>query len=377
MRNLRNNAARTSWAAHASCIAPLKSRALILLVLIAAAPSFPYWCASAADAEAGANPGASADPPNRSEEQQVQLEKLKADLQKTRTEIDKAKAEIENLREIGPGLYRITTIATSLGGLAGAIVGAAFAFWAARIGHQINQNYTKAQSDKLLQDREAEHEKHNLELYKSLGSENARGQFAAAAVLLQRLERLVKLPTGDPDATTIIHVLISVLKERENQQEGDVLRKHIADNMVKALGLVSWDGHLKESRAASILANFDLQRSNLRDVFWRGVNIRGVDLYGSDLSTASLRNADLRKAVLYEANLTDCIFVGANLGEANLEKATLIGANFSGANLAEVRLIGAKFDARTKWPVGFSAVEAGAVDVTSAAVLPQEAAFPY
>ena len=147
--------------------------------------------------------------------------------------------------------------------------------------------------------------------------------------------------------------------------------------MVKALGLVSWDGHLKESRAASILANFDLQRSNLRDVFWRGVNIRGVDLYGSDLSTASLRNADLRKAVLYEANLTDCIFVGANLGEANLEKATLIGANFSGANLAEVRLIGAKFDARTKWPVGFSAVESGAVDVTSAAALPQEAAFPY
>jgi len=187
----------------------------------------------------------------------------------------------------------------------------------------------------------------------------------------------VKLPTGDPDATTIIHVLISVLKERENQQEGDVLRKHIADNMVKALGLVSWDAHPKESRAASILANFDLQRSNLRDVFWRGVNIRGVDLYGSDLSTASLRNADLRKAVLYEANLTDCIFVGANLGEANLEKATLIGANFSGANLAEVRLIGAKFDARTKWPVGFSPVESGAVDVTSAAALPQEAAFPY
>ena len=73
-------------------------------------------------------------------------------------------------------------------------MGAAIAALVAWLGQRINRNYNEVQSEKLRQDRELEHKKHNLELYKSLGSDNPRGQFAAAAVLLQRLEHLSRDP---------------------------------------------------------------------------------------------------------------------------------------------------------------------------------------
>jgi hypothetical protein len=156
-------------------------------------------------------------------QQKIQINKLQADLQKTQAEVAKTKAEVANIQEIGPGLNRFVTIATSLGGVAGAVFGAVIAALVAWVGQRINRNYNRVQSDKLRQDRELEHEKHSLELYKSLGSDNPRGQFAAAAVLLQRLEHLsgegsaANDRDGHADQITIIHVLISVLKEQRDE----------------------------------------------------------------------------------------------------------------------------------------------------------------
>ncbi len=311
----------------------------------AAAPEVPSPNRSEVRSEPLADPSAT---------QKIQLEKLQADIQKAQVEVAKTKAELENLQEIGPGLNRLVTIATSFGGVAGAIFGAVIALLVAWLGQRFNRNYNKAQSDKLRQDRDFEHEKHNLELYKSLGSDNSRGQFAAAAVLLQRLGHISRIiSTADDNDTrddkiTIIHVLTSVLKEQIDEPNSTVLRKHIADNMVKALNLVEWGGHPKSDTLPSILAEFDVQKCKLRDVFWRGVNLRKVDLYGSDLSGASLRNADLRDAILYQSTLVGSKFIGANLEGANLEGACIAGADFSGANLKEVKLLDAEFDLQTK-----------------------------
>jgi hypothetical protein len=309
------------------------------------------------------SPGTSAD------QQKITIEKLQADISKTKADVEKTNAEVANLREIGPGLNRFVTVTTAIGGLAGAIFGGLIAILVARL----NTNYNRVQTDKLRQDREFEHEKHNLELYQGLGSDNPRGQFAAAVVLLQRLEQLCEATdvVGDlnveADKTTITHVLISILKEQVDDGNLNVLRKHIADNLVKALKLVKWDGHPEIDRYPSYLASFDLQKSKLNDVFWRGVNLRNVDLYGSDLTRASLRNADLRNAVLYQAILVRSKFNNADLENANLEAACVEYADFSGANLTGTRLIDAKFNNETKWPTGFDPVEMGATASETAA----------
>jgi hypothetical protein len=215
-----------------------------------------------------------------------------------------------------------------------------------------------------------------------LGSDNPRGQFAAAAVLLQRLGHLSRIISAvddndtHDDKITIIHVLISVLKEQIDEPNSTVLRKHIADNMVKALNLVKWAGHSERDTFPSILAEFDVQKCKLKDVFWRGVNLRNVDLYGSDLSGASLRNADLRGAVLYQSTLVGSKFNDANLERANLEGACIVGADFSRANLTEVKLLDAKFDPQTKWPAGFNPIALGAVELSAAVLGPPSTAFP-
>jgi len=339
-------------------------------------------------------------------QQRIQLEKLQADLLKTQAEIAKTREEADNLREIGPGLNKVVTLFASLGGIAGAILGAAAALWVARLGSRITKNFNEVQSIKLRQDRELGLERHNLDLYQSLGNANARAQFAAAAVLLQRLGQLFEdsdpkdREQADRDVSTIIHVLISILKEQTDEPNSAVLRKHIADNMVKAVNLICWDGHPDKEQAPSFLHRFDLQKCKLRDVFWRGVNLRFVDLYGADLSRASLRNADLRDAVLYEAVLAGCVLRNAMLQGANLESARIEFADFSGANLTgailkksilrsttfsktrldgadlsaaqisgvdfseasmvRVSLLNSRFDDQTKWPPGFDPIDFGA-----------------
>jgi Pentapeptide repeats (9 copies) len=294
---------------------------------------------------------------------------------------------VANVQEIGPGLNRFVTVSTSVSGLVGAVLGALIAGLVAFVGQQINKNYNRVQSEKLRQDADLEREKHNLELYQGLGNVNARAQFAAAAVLLQRLESL----SGDQgigdhsdaqaDKDTITHVLISILKEQMDEPNSTVLRKHIADNMVKALKLVKLNRHPDEELFPSILSNFDLQRCRLSDVFWRGVNLRKVDLYGSDLTRASLRNADLRDAVLYQSKLVESKFNNSKLQRANLQGAQINGADFSGADLREANLQDcvikrvdfshallsqlnlehARFDDQTKWPVGFNPIDLGAL----------------
>ncbi len=131
-----------------------------------------------------------------------------------------------------------------------------------------------------------------------------------------------------------MHVLTALLKEQAADASFDVLRKHVADNLVRTLGTIEWNGDpahmiswdvLPPRRGApdSMLARFDMQKTRLANVFWRGANLRRVDFYGADLKAASLRNADLRRAVLYEADLTGVVLRDAWLDDANLESAKL------------------------------------------------------
>jgi hypothetical protein len=277
-----------------------------------------------------------------------QVEKLEFEKQKLET-------EVQNLRAVTPETHLWITVA---GGI-GTVIGAAMAALIAGLGFWVNRTYNRTQHKKIDQERELGREKHNLELFQGLGSDNARVRIASASVLLQRLRsEYTGLTagrslddTGDrEEVRTLVQVLLSVIKDRQGRDdEGDIaLRKHIADNLVKALNLVRDEGHPSPDVSPSALRSFDLQGALLRDVFWRGVNLRHVDLFGADLQKASLRNADLRNAVLMEADLRGAVLEGAMLEGANLQNADLTGA---------------KYDERTLWPENFDPKARDAIEV--------------
>ena len=107
--------------------------------------------------------------------------------------------------------------------------------------------------------------------------------------------------------------------------------------------------------------------------------IRGCRFVGSDLRTASLdrshfsdcdfAKADMRNISARAASFTNCSFVGADLRAADLSECRFGdqntgdetgGCDLTGADLADAILRAASFDARTRWPVGFDPVQAGA-----------------
>ena len=178
----------------------------------------------------------------------------KAELEKLRAEVEKLHAEITDLEAVGPHLHEFATVMTAVGGLLGAFLGAIVTAVVAYMGHRITDRYNEVQSgklqqerDKLRQDRILGHEKHDLELYQGLGNASPRAQFAAAAVLLQRLENISSLTSHSElgrqevtaervrDVKTIVHVLIALLKERTTDSSLRVLQKHVADNLIKNL----------------------------------------------------------------------------------------------------------------------------------------------
>jgi len=282
---------------------------------------------------------------------------LDQQIEKLKLENKKLQIEVRNLSAATPDEHLAITAAGAIGTVIGTMVTLLVAF----VGWLINRTYNRTQHKKIEQERQLSREKHNLELFQGLGSDNARVRIASASVLLQRLRsEFASLTaggnrsdtTGQEEVRTLVQVLLSVIKDRQDRDdEGDIaLRKHIADNLVKALNLVRDEGHPSPDVNPSTLRSFDLQGALLRDVYWRGVNLRHVDLFGADLQKASLRNADLRNAVLMEANLSGAVLAGAMLEGANLQSADLTGA---------------KYDKHTLWPENYDPKPTGAIEVNN------------
>jgi uncharacterized protein YjbI with pentapeptide repeats len=94
----------------------------------------------------------------------------------------------------------------------------------------------------------------------------------------------------------------------------------------------------------------------------QGKDLRGAYLYEAQLKNADFRGANLDRTQLGHADLRGADFRGANLKGAYLYKADLSGADLRGAalpakmKLTHVNLTGAKFDDATALP--FDADEA-------------------
>lgn len=107
-----------------------------------------------------------------------------------------------------------------------------------------------------------------------------------------------------------------------------------------------WPAGFDARNSGAIGPEAQLHRANLRD----------VDLHNVDLHDADLHEADLRQTRLSGANLRRVNLRGADLSGANLCQADLRDADLNGAILQ-----GARYTEETKWPVGFSAQDAGMV----------------
>ena len=281
--------------------------------------------------------------------------------EKRRKEIEKLQAEIESLRLQNEALDVQTRRWSAWLGAVGGVTGALLTFVIGFLGWRLNRlQDSRARQEKHLslrkleQDRHLEREKQNMALYEGLGHQNPRVQFAAASVLLERLftfqekSREGREPTAAERAEhpTIVKVLIAVIKERvEETETHKALRKHIADNLVKALDAVveEVEGADPPPGSSSPLLRWDWQYANLAEVWWQRVDARGVDFFQANFRNAGLAGAFLDGAVFYQADLRDAVLKGAHLE----------GANFYGARLDGSRLDGATFDQSTTWPEGF------------------------
>ena len=135
----------------------------------------------------------------------------------------------------------------------------------------------------------------------------------------------------------------------------------------------------------------DLSKASLHDADLRGTDLRGVDLRGADLRGAQLEGADLRgalydrdtrwpdtfghrgsgavgpEAILRREDLSERDLRNADLRGADVRDARLLGTDLRGARLDNARFEGARFNGSTRWPDGFDAQGAGAVEVQAAA----------
>ena len=160
-------------------------------------------------------------------------------------------------------------------------------------------------------------------------------------------------PTSALERSTIVNVLVSVLKEkRPDDNSRDPLCKLIADRLVVSLGAIIQDGK-SPTTVESVLKSWDFQQANLNHCWWKGVDAREVDFFAAHIQNAGLAKASLRGAVFFGACLAKTVLRDADLRNADLRSADLRGTVLTGARLENARLDGAIYDSSTQWPDGF------------------------
>jgi len=102
--------------------------------------------------------------------------------------------------------------------------------------------------------------------------------------------------------------------------------------------------------------------TNLRGKSFKGATLYWANLASADFSGCNFEGANLAGATLREAKLVGANFRNAFLGPDNLGGPTCLqGADLSDAILDGATLRGAEYDAATKFPRGFSPIQAGMV----------------
>ena len=84
-----------------------------------------------------------------------------------------------------------------------------------------------------------------------------------------------------------------------------------------------------------------LYLADLSSAILVGADLDGADAQGANLADANLDGASLRETFLIYANLDGATLVGADLTLAHLSVASLVGADFTDANLCGGSLMGA------------------------------------
>lgn len=124
------------------------------------------------------------------------------------------------------------------------------------------------------------------------------------------------------------------------------------------------DLKIRQLRVISDLANFKLEKADLRGFDFFDCNLRQANLSRANLRGVDLRGANLRDADLSETDLSKTNMKGAFLYWANLSKANLTSANLSEAFLEESNLSEALIDDTTqidkKWRLVWEIVSQGA-----------------
>jgi hypothetical protein len=322
-------------------------------------------------------PASTASQPGRS----LAAEESALALEKSTAEVGKLKAEIEDLRLTNEALGTWSRRLSAWLGAMGGVVAAMFGVLATLVGLSVNRSFNAAQTSKLEQERELEREKHDMELFQNLGHASIRVQLAAAAALIQRLEtcRLTPRPSDAMhlERRTIIQVLVAVVKKSDpgapSTKPGSLvwsaeflsgagdskadepvlvhpaLSKLIADNLVKAMGALmpAENGATYLERSESPLREFDFQKVQFANAYWKRLDARSVDFFRADLSQAGLAEAVLTGAVLKEANLNGTVLRNARLDQADLREADLRGADVSGASFEGAKVAGSQVNGVT------------------------------
>ncbi|HSF43846.1 MAG TPA: pentapeptide repeat-containing protein [Thermoanaerobaculia bacterium] len=283
-------------------------------------------------------------------------EKDKAEIAKLQAEKAKLAEETRELQETNAAIGRWTRGVTTWAGAVGSLFGAFLAILAFVVSRSLNST----QQQKLVQDKAIERQKHLLEIFKSLGEENApRVRIGAVAILVQRIRTLRRTnPQADPDNADEVPTIVSVLIAASKHELKPEIQKQIADGLAQSLGAIVPDGKLPDPSTQSPLKPYDFQGAKLENAWWRRVDARDADFYGAHLARAGLREAflsgtALKKATLNESTLEDAQLDGANLqgaklvntkmARANLRNAQLARADFSGADLRNAIFVGSNF----------------------------------
>lgn len=278
-------------------------------------------------------------------------------VEKLQEEVRKLRNEARGLEDTNEALGRTTRWLTAWMAALGGILGVLATLVIAVAGFRINRTQRELgeerhalESRKIEQERLLGREKHMLEVFNALGSEEPRIRIGAVAVLVQRLQRIRELQ-ADPRVTgvveeeraeqmselpTIVSVLISVTKHEQKEE----IQKYIADGLANSLGAIVPAGE-SPTAEKSPLARYDFQGAKLQNAWWKGIDARGVDFYEACLARAGLRNALLQGAVLKGADLSGATLSGARLDGADLQNSRLAGAKLAGAKLVGARLMGA------------------------------------
>lgn len=360
----------------------MRVRAAVCRAFLCVVFSCAFECAPAAEAASTATVAPQSD-----------LAKAQLESEKLRSEIAKLKAEIDNLSETNkiqdPRLRRLSAWFGAIGGVIASLITAVVALGSAVF---VYKGLNTTQTKKMEQERVLGREKHNMELFQSLGDDNVRVQLAAASVLIQRLEsfRDTELtPAEKLEKHTIVQVLVAIAKKSDGDAAADADRKRplfgalqlgrkkpaaatagihpalaklVADNVVKVLDAFHVAG--KPRSDASPLSAYDFQKVQFREAYWKRVDARGVDFFRADLSRAGLKEAHFTKAVLQEANLQGSVLQSADLREADLQRADLRNADLTAANLHGAKFDGAKVAGAVLNGAQYGANADGQVDVS-------------